>query len=236
MLSVPFPRHQPALSHSVTGLLFICLFELGAFAVVFGLGCFASRASSEDLFLRWRPGWWVLPLGFGYSIAARLAAGLIIFFVIFILILSHFFTIDSAQHFITAERPRAEKLVDVAAMRTSPAYFWLTVTLVSFVVAGLREEMWRAGTLAGLRALWPRAFASTGGQIVAVSLIAVLFGLGHLPLGTIGAVVAGLLGLFLGLIIVLHRSIWPAVIAHGCIDATTFALLPFALEKLQHLS
>ncbi len=33
------------------------------------------------------------------------------------------------------------------------SFFWLTLTLVSFVVAGVREEMWRAGTLAGLRAL-----------------------------------------------------------------------------------
>jgi len=34
---------------------------------------------------------------------------------------------------------------------------------------------------------------------------------------------------------VFHRSIWPAVIAHGAFDATTFALLPWLLEKLQSL-
>jgi hypothetical protein len=31
---------------------------------------------------------------------------------------------------------------------------------------------------------------------------------------------------------VLHRSIWPAVIAHGMFDATTFALLPWVIEAL----
>jgi len=33
---------------------------------------------------------------------------------------------------------------------------------------------------------------------------------------------------------VLHRSIWPAVIAHGAFDATTFALLPFIVDLLPH--
>jgi membrane protease YdiL (CAAX protease family) len=47
----------------------------------------------------------------------------------------------------------------------------------------------------------------------------------------IAAIGAGLLGLMLGLIIVLHKSIWPAVIAHGLFDATTFALLPWWIEE-----
>jgi membrane protease YdiL (CAAX protease family) len=46
---------------------------------------------------------------------------------------------------------------------------------------------------------------------------------------------AGLLGFGLGVIMILHRSIWPAVIAHGMFDATSLALLPWALEKLQEI-
>jgi membrane protease YdiL (CAAX protease family) len=234
-LSLQFPRHQPDLSHSTAGLLAVCALEVVIFALVFALACRASRPSREELFLVWRPGWWVLPLGIGYSIAIRLAAGMVIFLIVFVLVGSHTVTLASAQEFMTAKRPDVEQLVDLEAMRQHRAYFWLTLTLVSFVVAGLREEMWRAGTLAGLRALWPRAFDSLGGQITAVALIAILFGAGHLPLGVIGAVVAGLLGLFLGIIMVAHRSIWPAVIAHGFVDATTFALVPFALEQLRQL-
>ncbi len=75
------------------------------------------------------------------------------------------------------------------------------MTLVSFVVAGLREEIWRAGTLAAMRALWPRAFASPAGQCLAVTLIAALFGAMHLSMGPIAAALAGILGWFLGLII-----------------------------------
>ena len=234
-LTFQLPRDQPALSHSAAGLLAVSVIELAIFALVFTLACLISRPSGEQLLLLWRPGWWVVPLGLGYSIVIRIAAGMAIVLVVLVLIGTHILPASSAQEFITTRRPAVEKLVDLTALRTDPAYFWLTLTLVSFVVAGVREEMWRAGTLAGLRALWPRAFGSLGGQIAAVTLIAVIFGAGHLQLGLLGALMAGLLGLFLGVIMVLHRSIWPAVIAHGFIDATTFALVPFALQKLGHL-
>ena len=105
----------------------------------------------------------------------------------------------------------------------------LTLTLVSFVTAGLREELWRAGTLAGMRALWPRKFRSRTGERSAVALIALAFGAAHLPMGILAAAAAGLLGLFLGIVLIVHRSIWPAVFAHGFFDATSFALIPFAL-------
>jgi membrane protease YdiL (CAAX protease family) len=42
----------------------------------------------------------------------------------------------------------------------------------------------------------------------------------------------GLLGFGLGAIMVFHRSIWPAVIAHGMFNATSLALIPWVLEKL----
>ena len=68
-----------------------------------------------------------------------------------------------------------------------------------------------------------------------ISLIAVAFGAMHLRMGVLAAIGAGVLGLMLGLIIILHRSIWPAVIAHGVFDATTLALLPWWIEKARHL-
>jgi membrane protease YdiL (CAAX protease family) len=45
----------------------------------------------------------------------------------------------------------------------------------------------------------------------------------------------GLLGFGLGVIMVLHRSIWPAVIAHGMFDATSLALIPWMLEMLNEI-
>src|SRR5947209_11621033 len=64
------------------------------------------------------------------------------------------------------------------------------------------------------------------GRIWAVAIAAVVFGLGHLALGPLAVGAAALLGLGLGLIMVLHGSVWPAAFAPGLVDATTFALLP----------
>jgi membrane protease YdiL (CAAX protease family) len=54
-------------------------------------------------------------------------------------------------------------------------------------------------------------------------------------MGILAVLFAGVLGLGLGLIMVFHRSIWPAVLAHGFFDATTMALLPWAMGLMQHL-
>jgi membrane protease YdiL (CAAX protease family) len=54
-------------------------------------------------------------------------------------------------------------------------------------------------------------------------------------MGSVAAFMAGLLGLGLGLIMVLHRSIWPAVLAHGFFDATSMALIPWGIEMMKHL-
>ena len=46
---------------------------------------------------------------------------------------------------------------------------------------------------------------------------------------------AGLLGIALGSILVFHRSTWMAVIAHGTFNATSFALIPMAMEAMKAL-
>jgi membrane protease YdiL (CAAX protease family) len=228
-------EHIPALSHTHGGLLVACAINLAIFALVFGLALISSQASRDDLLLRWRGGFWPVPLGVGYSVALRLALGFIMAVLGVALVVTHIMTLESLRNFVTANRPEVEALVDISAMRQNPLYFWLTLTLVSFVLGGLREELWRSAFLAGLRALWPRHFSSRMGQIVAVALVAIVFGFGHLRMGFLAALMAGLLGFGLGVIMILHRSIWPAVIAHGMFDATSLALLPWALEKLQEI-
>jgi membrane protease YdiL (CAAX protease family) len=225
----------PALTSGSKGLLLVCAVQLVIFGVVFGLAWVASRASRDNLLFRWRGGFWPVPLGIGYSVGLRLAVGLVAVAVGVALILSGVVSMAGLEKFTLANRPDVEAIVDVSAMRHNPLYFWLTLTLVSFVVAGLREELWRAAFLAGMRGLWPRRFGSRKGQLVAAGVAAVIFGLGHLPQGVLAVGMTGLLGFGLGLIMVLHRSIWPAVIAHGMFDATSLALIPWALEKLQEV-
>jgi uncharacterized protein len=119
-------------------------------------------------------------------------------------------------------RPKIESVVDSEALK-NPLYLLLTLTGVSFVVAGFREELWRAGVLAGLIGLAPSLFSGRKGQVFAVAIAAAVFGLGHLPQGAGGVFLTGALGFGLGLIIVWRRSVWEAVLAHGFFDATTFA-------------
>ncbi len=225
----------PALSGNVRGLLVVSAAEIIVFSIFFAVACLVSRASREQLMLGWRPGWWVVPLGIGYSVALRIGLIVIAVAVMAVVAATQTVTPEKVQEYVTANRPDVEALVSVPAMRTNPAYYWLTITLVSFVVAGVREEMWRAGTLAAMRALWPRAFSSILRQCLAIALIAVAFGAMHLRMGVLAAIGAGVLGLMLGIIIILHKSIWPAVIAHGLFDATTLALLPWWIEKARQL-
>jgi len=228
-------EHFPILSHTPRGLLLACAVELCVFALVLGLALKASRASRDDLLLRWRRGFWPVPLGIGYAVAIRLGIFLLIFVASIALMATHAMTPESLQVFFAAHRPDVETIVDVAAMRENPVYFWLVLTVVSFVVAGLREELWRSAFLAGLRTLWPQHFGTRTGQITAVLIAATVFGFGHLGMGLVAVVLAGLIGLGLGLVMVFHRSIWPAAIAHGMFDATSLALLPWIAEKLPEI-
>ena len=227
--------HSPALSHTASGLLIVCTIQLLIFALVLGLALVASRASRDDLLLRWRRGFWPVPLGIGYSVAIRLALFIIVMAAGIALIVTHVMTAQSLREFAAANRPDVEAIVDISAMRHNPLYFWLALTVASFGMAGLREELWRSAFLAGLRSLWPQHFGTRTGQITAVVIAATVFGFGHLGMGLLTVLFAGLIGLGLGLIMVFHRSIWPAVIAHGMFDATSLALLPWIAEKLPEI-
>ena len=225
----------PALSHGTRGLLVVSAWELAIFGVVCGLAWVASRASRDDLLLRWRQGWVTVPLGAAYSLALRLGVLVIAVVVATVAIATQITSLDALQRFVLTNRPKVEAVVDLPAMRHNPAYYWLTITLVSFVLAGLREELWRSACIAGLKNLSPRWFGSRGGQLAAAAAAAIFFGFGHLPQGILMVGMTAFLGLGLGAIMVLHRSIWPAVLAHGFFDAATLAVIPFVIDKLPAL-
>lgn len=226
---------QPALGHGPANLLHISGVELLGFCLIFGLAWLLSRATVDDLLLRWRHGVWPIPLGIGYSVALRIAIGIALAMISMFLLLTRTVTQEQLQTFLLANRPDVELLVDVSALKQNPLYFWLSVTLVSFVLGGLREELWRAAFLAGMSHSWPRQFQSTPGKISAALVAAAIFGLGHAMQGPVAVLLTGALGFGLGLIMLLHRSIWPAVIAHGMFNATSMALLPWALDALRSL-
>jgi len=226
LLALSRPEHQaPVLSRSSPGLLIAAGAELAIFGMVFAFAWLASRPSWDDLLLRWRGGFRVVPLGIAYSIALRLSVAIVMIIISTALIASGAMSTESLQEFFRANQPRTETIVDPSTMRNDPIYFLLMLTVISFVVAGLREELWRSAFFSGLRALAPALFNSVKGQIAAAAVAAIVFGVGHLAMGWLAVVMAALLGFGLGTIMLLHRSIWPAVIAHGLFDATTFVLL-----------
>ena len=203
------------------GLLYGVCLELAMFSLVFALAVRLSRASPQALLFAWRGGWRPIALGLAYSVGLRIAIAVGMFFLFIVLMLAG----GTPEGIAGSLRPKSEMLFDPKSLMNDPVYYWLMLTLVSFVMAGLREELWRAGMFAALAALYPRGFERWPGKLAAIAIVALIFGLGHLPQGAGGVGVTLVLGLGLGVIMLGHRSIWEAVLAHGCFDATSFVML-----------
>ncbi len=208
-------------------LLYFCTLQLGVFAVLWAVTWALSRANREQLFFRPLGAKGMLKSvagGFGYSLLMRL---LIVFVTILVFLWLTLIGFDIKQ--ITKTLQSGAEAIKTAF---SPAfaghdslYKISLVVLLSFVVAGLREELWRAATLAGMRHLAPATWTEGRKNGVSLAVSSVIFGLAHLYQGAVGIVTTGILGVALGAIMLRHKSLWPAVFAHGFFDALSFGLL-----------
>jgi membrane protease YdiL (CAAX protease family) len=214
-------RKTALLPQNVPALLRVSVYEMLYLALPFYIVWLASRFTAKQLLLKWRGGVMPVVLGFAFSFALRIAIMMALVAVVIIWML---FAGTHAQG-LEQLRSQSEHLVNATALVRDPVYFALCLTLISFVVAGLREELWRAAMLAGCEALFPAQFANWPGRAAAVVIAGLLFGLGHTTQGLAGVGVTTLLGVGLGAIMLWRRSIWEAVIAHGFFDATTFFFL-----------
>ena len=223
---------NPILPSTSGDLLTQTAFHLFFFGAFWCAAWAFSRASKDDLFLRWRGTWQNFALGFGYSIGLRFVVAGVAIFVLLCALLSGI-TVDEIIKFVKSFSPAPERMVSLKALSNDPLYRFLMVTWVSFIVAGLREELWRVAVIAACtkvfsaNVLKPR-FSARGAQIFGVVLSSVFFGMAHYIQGWIAVGMTMVLGLSLGAITLAHRSIWPAIIAHGAFDALTFLLLPLA--------
>jgi membrane protease YdiL (CAAX protease family) len=220
--------HRPILPGSAGPLLLGAGLEICLFAVIFALACFASGARANDLLLQWRGSVRPVLLGFAYSIGLRL---MIMAMVVVAVIAAALVGVDMAALKQTVT-PEIRNIVSANALVNDPLYLALMLTVVSFVLAGLREELWRAGMFAAFRVLVPQAFTKARRWLVVAAAVALVFGIGHLTQGIGGVVVTTLLGFGLGAIIIHHNSIWEAVLAHGFFNATSFAML-YMLARYQ---
>ncbi len=210
-----------------SALLFVqTAVELLLFGAFWGAAWLFSRASIDDLFLRWRGTWENAALGLGYSIGLRFVlAG--VGFVFMLLALLSGLTVAEITQFVKSFSPSPERIVSTKAL-SDPLYRLLMLTWISFIVAGLREELWRIAVIASCTKLLTPTFSVRGAQIFAIVMSSLFFGMAHYVQGWLAVVMTAILGLCLGAITLVHRSIWPAVIAHGAFDALTFLLLPLA--------
>lgn len=211
----------PSLPSSVTGLIVFSGLELGVFGVFWLLGWAFSRATKDDLLLRWRGGIMPVLQGFGYALALRLGLVFLIIFVAGIVLTATGMDPKQFAKFIQDNQPQTDSLFSKAAL-ANPLYLLAMTTILSFVVAGCREELWRTAALASLRNLLPDHWTETARWVWAIVLSSIVFGLGHIYQGGLGVVLTALLGAGLGVVTWRHRSIWPSVFAHGFIDATSF--------------
>lgn len=214
---------ESALPSTVAGLLAVCAENFGLFALLFLAAAALGRPTRDELFALGIPGPREWAVGLGYSVALR--AGIAVLTLVALFIAGVWLSfMGKPLDSLAAARPQVETLLDPGALR-NPVYLGISLTLVSFVVAGLREELWRAVVFAALLRLVPGWGDRMRGRLVVVGLAAVIFGFGHLPQGWGGVLLTGALGVGLGSILMFHRSLWIAVLAHGFFDASSFAMI-----------
>lgn len=213
--------NSPVLPSTTGGLLQVGGTNLILFGVVFLLAAAIGRPSRHELHCPGPPRWENGLLGFAWSIALRL--GLV---VILAPVAAGLAALrgPGGPAGLDAFRPKIENLLNPDAL-AHPGYLLVSTTFISFLVAGLREELWRAGMIAGMARLLAGRVSPRAAELAGVALAAVVFGFGHLAQGGAGMLLTGVLGLGLGGILVLRRSLAEAVIAHGFFDATTFVAL-----------
>jgi len=243
------PSRGPALPSTVTGLIAVCVESLAVFAVIFGIGAWLGRPTRRELFwspMRFRDWCW----GALWSIGVRMGAVVMVYGALIPFWLAESLRSGNAggdasqvsmEERFQQFRPKLESLLEFEALG-DPVYLLFAVTLLSFVTAGLREELWRAGFMAAVRDLLPRSWwiprprgpaegwwrwqvRRLGPTVLVAFMAAVVFGLGHLPQGPGGVILTGVVGFILAMVMIGHRSLWAAVIAHGFFDASTFVLL-----------
>jgi membrane protease YdiL (CAAX protease family) len=99
--------------------------------------------------------------------------------------------------------------------------------LLLAVFTGIHEELLFRGFI--LTRIWALARS----KVAAVAIGGVLFGLLHAYQGPIGVIQTTAVGLVLGTIVTLTRSLWPAIIAHVIFNGVSLALIPFISDHME---
>ena len=222
------PNEQIQLPKTIPLLLLFCAVQMVAFGVVWALAWIWTRPNRDDLLLRWKDGWKMVALGALYSVGMRL--GLLVVVIALATVILTFLAIlgykpEAMIEAYKNSQPDMSKIFGSVFSQGDPLYRFLMITLISFVVAGLREELWRSATMLGLQRVAPAHWSPATKNVLALGASSLLFGMGHWYQGVAGVVLTSVLGVALGGIMLYHRSVWPAIIAHGCFDVASFVMM-----------
>lgn len=215
-----------ALPSHPAGLLIVGLVQGGIFLALLAMAWVFSRYRAQDILVRAWAGLATVWQGLVYSVLMRVGLGLTLGFVMGVALLVGL-PRETLEQFLRVYGAGSDKLVDPAAVQ-NPLYLLLLTTFISFGVAGLCEELWRAGTLVALLKLLPQGWTERLRLCCALLASSALFGVGHILQGPISIGLTALLGVVLGGIMLRHNSIWPAVMAHGFFNAASFVMLAVA--------
>ena len=221
---------EATLPSSVEGLLLAGSLQLAIILFFVGAGWLFSRVNKSELWLGWRNG--VAPIWQGalYSIGLRFLPLLPLFAAAIVFTMLGYKP-DDLTHWINANKPQTAGIGD-SVRAGSALYKALMLTFFSFLVAGFGEELWRVATMRGLIEIAPRTMAPLVRDGIAVVVSALVFGVGHWYQGAMGVGVTALLGIALGALTLYHRSVWPAIMAHGFFDASSFLMVMLGADKL----
>ncbi len=115
----------------------------------------------------------------------------------------------------------------VTQLPENPWLFLLDITLVTWLLVALGEEVFFRGIL--LNRLLVVTGEGKGGRIAAIVVQAAWFGGGHASQGVSGMLITGAIGLMLGFYFLTkaERRLLPLILAHGAIDTISLSLAWF---------
>ena len=139
--------------------------------------------------------------------------------------------------------PQAMLRGDAGWMRKIATLPWSSILPLSIFI-GFYEELFFRGFLLGrVRVALGSSEGATPAwrrDVLAVVLVALFFGFGHVYKSVFGMVQTSAIGLVLGGLTLWKKSIWPAVIAHLTLDGISLAMIklvgPFLHELIRSQS
>lgn len=156
------------------------------------------------------------------EIAAGVAALPVCYFVVAMTGFLYVAFSNTSVRSLAAERT---KLLDMA-----PSPNVASLLLFAVFTGFFEELLFRGFLMTRLTALFKSKWAG-------FAISSILFGLAHLYQGAMGVVQTAALGFLFGGLVLLFRSIWPAIVAHAVFNGVSLSLMPLLrqwIEPLMH--